>query len=120
MKVLVAEQIAASGDDLLKQKFEVDVKTDLTPEELVAQIGAYVRATRNIMDFGADFTFGKPVSIQSTFPLLDPMTETVNCISADGLEMYFESGRAGGRGGEFLSPPTAHRPPASDPRASPQ
>jgi len=41
MKVLVAEQIAASGVALLKEKFDVDVKTDLTPEELVAAIPAY-------------------------------------------------------------------------------
>ena len=41
MKVLVAEQIASSGIDLLRENFEVDVKTDLTPEELVAEIPAY-------------------------------------------------------------------------------
>jgi D-3-phosphoglycerate dehydrogenase len=41
MKVLVAEQIAASGIELLKEKFEVDVKTDLTPEDLIAEIPAY-------------------------------------------------------------------------------
>jgi D-3-phosphoglycerate dehydrogenase len=60
MKVLVAEQIAASGIDLLKEKFEVDVKTDLTPEELVAEIGAYdalivrsaTRATREVIEAG--------------------------------------------------------------------
>ncbi|MDR3687079.1 MAG: phosphoglycerate dehydrogenase [Coriobacteriia bacterium] len=60
MKVLVAEQIAASGIELLKEKFEVDVKTDLTPEELVAEIGAYdalivrsaTRATREVVEAG--------------------------------------------------------------------
>jgi len=60
MKVLVAEQIAASGIELLKEKFEVDVKTDLSPEELVAEIGAYdalivrsaTRATRQVIEAG--------------------------------------------------------------------
>ena len=60
MKVLVAEQIAPSGIDLLKTKFEVDVKTDLTPDELVAEIGAYdalivrsaTRATREVIEAG--------------------------------------------------------------------
>jgi D-3-phosphoglycerate dehydrogenase / 2-oxoglutarate reductase len=60
MKVLVAEQIAPSGIELLKEKFDVDVKTDLTPEQLVAEIGAYdalivrsaTRATREVIDAG--------------------------------------------------------------------
>ncbi|HEY5540523.1 MAG TPA: phosphoglycerate dehydrogenase [Coriobacteriia bacterium] len=62
MKVLVAEQIAASGIALLKEKFEVDVKTDLTPEELVAAIPAYdalvvrsaTRATREVIEAGTN------------------------------------------------------------------
>lgn len=60
MKVLVAEQIAASGIELLKEKFDVDVKTDLSPEQLVAEIGAYdalivrsaTRATREVIEAG--------------------------------------------------------------------
>jgi D-3-phosphoglycerate dehydrogenase / 2-oxoglutarate reductase len=60
MKVLVAEQIAASGIELLKNKFDVDVRTDLTPEELVAEIPAYdalivrsaTRATREVIEAG--------------------------------------------------------------------
>ena len=46
----------------------------------------------------ADFVFGKPVNIQSDFPFLDPGTEFINCFSADGLEVYFESQRSGGYG----------------------
>jgi len=46
----------------------------------------------------ADFTFGQPVNIQSDFPFLDIATDYVDCFSADGLEMYFESPRAGGQG----------------------
>lgn len=60
MKVLVAESIAASGVASLKEKFDVDVKTDLTPEELVAEIGEYdalivrsaTRATREVIEAG--------------------------------------------------------------------
>ncbi|NTU71312.1 MAG: phosphoglycerate dehydrogenase [Coriobacteriia bacterium] len=62
MKVLVAEQIAASGIELLKSKFDVDVKTDLTPEELVAAIPAYdalvvrsaTQATREVIEAGVN------------------------------------------------------------------
>ncbi len=60
MKVLVAERIAESGVALLKEKFDVDVKTDLTPEQLVAEIPAYdalivrsaTRATREVIEAG--------------------------------------------------------------------
>jgi len=62
MKVLVAEQIAASGVALLKEKFDVDVKTDLTPEELVAAIPAYdalivrsaTQASREVIEAGVN------------------------------------------------------------------
>jgi D-3-phosphoglycerate dehydrogenase len=62
MKVLVAEKIAPSGIELLKTQFEVDVKTDLTPEQLVAEIGAYdalivrsaTKATREVIEAGGN------------------------------------------------------------------
>jgi D-3-phosphoglycerate dehydrogenase len=41
MKILVAEKIANSGIEMLKEDYEVEVDTELTPEELVAEIGAY-------------------------------------------------------------------------------
>jgi D-3-phosphoglycerate dehydrogenase len=61
-KVLVAEQIAPSGIALLREKFEVDVKTDLTPAELVAEIPAYdalivrsaTQATREVIEAGVN------------------------------------------------------------------
>ncbi|TLM79768.1 MAG: phosphoglycerate dehydrogenase [Actinobacteria bacterium] len=61
-RVLVAEKIAASGIDLLKEEFEVEVKTDLTPEQLVAEIPGYhglivrsaTRATREVIEAGTD------------------------------------------------------------------
>jgi D-3-phosphoglycerate dehydrogenase len=62
VKVLVAEQIAASGIELLKSKFDVDVRTDLTPDQLVAEIPAYdalivrsaTRATREVVEAGVN------------------------------------------------------------------
>ena len=60
MKVLVAEKIAASGIEKLREEFEVEVKTDLTPEQLVAEIPSYdalivrsaTRATREVIAAG--------------------------------------------------------------------
>ncbi|MHB9003091.1 MAG: phosphoglycerate dehydrogenase [Coriobacteriia bacterium] len=62
MKVLVAEKIAASGIEMLKGEFDVDVKTDLTPEGLVEEIPAYdalivrsaTRATREVIEAGVN------------------------------------------------------------------
>ena len=62
MKVLVAEKIAESGIELLKKQFDVDVRTDLTPEQLVAEIRAYdalivrsaTRATREVIEAGTN------------------------------------------------------------------
>jgi D-3-phosphoglycerate dehydrogenase len=41
VKVLVAEKLADSGVDALREHFEVDVKTDWSPEELAEHIGEY-------------------------------------------------------------------------------
>ncbi|MDO9557347.1 MAG: phosphoglycerate dehydrogenase [Coriobacteriia bacterium] len=62
MKVLVAEKIAASGIELLKAEFEVDVLTDLTPAQLVEKIGEYdglivrsaTKATREVIEAGVN------------------------------------------------------------------
>jgi D-3-phosphoglycerate dehydrogenase / 2-oxoglutarate reductase len=40
-KILVAEKLADAGVDLLRERFDVDVGTDWTPEELAERIGAY-------------------------------------------------------------------------------
>ncbi|MBI5232466.1 MAG: phosphoglycerate dehydrogenase [Coriobacteriales bacterium] len=60
MKVLVAEPIAPSGIEKLRETFEVEVKTDLTPEQLVAEIPGYdalivrsaTKATREVIEAG--------------------------------------------------------------------
>ena len=41
MKVLVAEKLADSGVDALREHFDVDVATDLSPDELAERIGEY-------------------------------------------------------------------------------
>lgn len=41
MKVLLAEKISKQGIDYLKEKFEVDERYGLTPDELLEAIGAY-------------------------------------------------------------------------------
>ena len=40
-RVLVAEEIADSGVDLLRERFAVDVGVGWTPEELTERIGGY-------------------------------------------------------------------------------
>jgi D-3-phosphoglycerate dehydrogenase len=40
-KILVAEKLADAGVDLLRERFEVDLGIDWTPEELSERIGAY-------------------------------------------------------------------------------
>lgn len=58
MKVLIADKIADSGIDKLRESFEVDIKTGLSESELVEVIGAYdalivrsaTRATRRVIE----------------------------------------------------------------------
>jgi hypothetical protein len=45
-----------------------------------------------------DFAFGEPVNLRSVIPVLDPLYESIDCLSYDGLEMYIESDRPGGSG----------------------
>ncbi|WP_129722567.1 phosphoglycerate dehydrogenase [Xylanivirga thermophila] len=62
MKVLVAEKIAQSGIDLLKDQFDVDIKTDLTPDSLLECIGDYdaiivrsaTKVTKEVLDRGVN------------------------------------------------------------------
>jgi Tol biopolymer transport system component len=51
----------------------------------------------------ADFTFGAPVDVQSAFPLLDfAQSDGIACFSADGLEVYTDTLRAGGQGNDDI------------------
>ena len=47
----------------------------------------------------ADFVFGERVNLKSVIPVIDPEYDMIDCLSYDGLEMYFDSERAGGSGG---------------------
>jgi hypothetical protein len=46
----------------------------------------------------ADFTFGEPVNLKEVIPLIDPVHESIDCFSYDGLEIYIQSDRPGGSG----------------------
>jgi len=46
----------------------------------------------------ADFTFGKPVNLESVIPILDLARDAVDCFSYDGLEMFIDSKRSKGYG----------------------
>src|SRR5512137_1753822 len=62
MKVLVAESIAESGVRALQEKFDVEVKTGLSADELIAEIPTYdalivrsaTRATREVIEAGTN------------------------------------------------------------------
>lgn len=60
MKVLVSDKISELGVNKLREKVDVDVKTDLTPEELIGIIGEYdalvvrssTKVTRQVIEAG--------------------------------------------------------------------
>ncbi|MCP4261398.1 MAG: protein kinase [Planctomycetes bacterium] len=47
----------------------------------------------------ADFTFGEPVNLKEVIPVIDPVNESIDCLSYDGLEIYIQSNRSRGYGG---------------------
>jgi len=62
---------------------------------LIAFIAAFMISANQA---NADFTFGELVNLESVIPVLDPVHESINCFSSDGLEMYIGSDRPGGQG----------------------
>ncbi len=64
----------------------------------------------------ADFTFGRPTNLGPT--INTSSGDAFDCFSADGLEMYFDSGRPGGRGGFDLW--VARRPTTDDDWGAPE
>jgi len=40
-RVLVAEKIAETGVDMLRERFDVDLGTDWSRDDLIARIGSY-------------------------------------------------------------------------------
>ncbi len=63
----------------------------------------------------ADFTFGEPTNLGPT--VNTSSDDGLGCLSSDGLEMYFDSGRSGGSGSYDLWVTT--RPTVSDPWGAP-
>ncbi len=82
------------------QKGRCEMKLFEIPMVVTSLVGLGFLAGLDAPAARADFTFGEPVNIQSTFPLLNPANECICCFSADGLEVYFESygDRPGGYG----------------------
>ncbi|MBP7053242.1 MAG: PD40 domain-containing protein [Phycisphaerae bacterium] len=73
------------------------------PMVVTSLVGLCFLAGLDVPPAHADFTFGTPVNIQSTFPSLDPTPdEYIDCFSADGLEVYFGSAHKAGQGGADL------------------
>jgi len=73
------------------------------PMVVTSLLGFSLLASIDAPPARADFTFGEPVDVQSAFPLLDfAQSDCITCFSADGLEMYIDSIRAGGQGKDDL------------------
>jgi Tol biopolymer transport system component/tetratricopeptide (TPR) repeat protein len=45
-----------------------------------------------------DFIFGEQVNLKEVIPVIDPVYESIDCLSYDGLEIYIESFQPGGSG----------------------
>jgi len=82
------------------QKGRSNMKSFNIPKFLVSLFGFCLFSGLDARPAYADFTFGEPVNIQSTFSLIDIATECIVCFSADELEVYVDSwgGRPGGYG----------------------
>ncbi len=81
------------------QKGRCEMKLFEIPMVVTSLVGLCFLTGLDAPPARADFTFGEPVDIQSTFPPLNPATDYINCFSADGLEVYIECvNRSGGYG----------------------
>ena len=78
------------------QKGRSEMKLFEIPMVVTSLVGLCFLAGLDAPPARADFTFGEPVDIHSTFPLLKLTGDCLNCFSADGLEMYIDSNRSGG------------------------
>jgi Tol biopolymer transport system component len=68
------------------------------PLILTSLFGSCLFAVLDVSPAYGDFTFGEPVSVRSTIPVLIPEDDEIYCFSYDYLEMYFGSPRPGGQG----------------------
>jgi hypothetical protein len=82
----------------LGKKGRCNMKTFQIPMLSMSLFGLCLLSGLDSPPARADFTFGKPVNLESTIPVLDAATDAIGCFSYDGLEMYIESWRGGGCG----------------------
>jgi serine/threonine protein kinase/Tol biopolymer transport system component len=82
------------------QKGRCEMKLFEIPMFVASLLGLGLLSGLDTAPAYADFTFGEPVNLKTVIPQLDgnPEVECIDCLSYDGLEMYIESQRAGGRG----------------------
>jgi serine/threonine protein kinase/Tol biopolymer transport system component/tetratricopeptide (TPR) repeat protein len=80
------------------QKGRCEMKLFEIPMVVTSLVGLCFLTGLDAPPARADFTFGEPVNLKSVIPAIDPLHDGVDCLSADGLEMYIESDRSGGYG----------------------
>jgi Tol biopolymer transport system component len=80
------------------QKGRCEMKLFRVPMFVTALFGFYVVSTLDAPPAYAHLTFGKPVTLRSVIPVLDPAHECIECFSYDGLEIYLISDRVGTQG----------------------
>jgi hypothetical protein len=81
------------------QKGRSDMKPFEIPMLLASMLGACLFSGLDTPVVLADFTFGTPTNLESVIPVLDALHDSIDCFSAEGLEMYVESDRSTGYGG---------------------
>jgi hypothetical protein len=81
------------------QKGRCEMKVFEMPMLAMSVFGFGLLSGFDVPPARADFTFGEPVNVESTIPVIDGMLDCMDCFSLDGLEMYIEGyDRPGGRG----------------------
>ena len=80
------------------QKGRCNMKSFQIPMLSMSLLGFCLLSGLDVPPAYGDFTFGEPVNLKSTIPVIDPMHESIDCFSSDGQEIYIESDRPGGFG----------------------
>ena len=81
------------------QKGRCNMKTFQMPMLSMSLLGLCLLSGLDAPPAHADFAFGKPVDLTTAIPGIDIPPDAINCYSTDGLEVYIETDRPGGRGG---------------------
>ncbi len=84
------------------QKGRCSMKRFKIPMFVASLFGLGVFSGLDAPSARADLTFGEPVNLESVIPAIDPLYDTIDCLSCDGLEMYIQSLRPDGFGGVDL------------------